>query len=79
MEEQEVVYNYASKNDQDIAKSISEKAHDLGVELTPEEVKVDRTASELSITATYSVHVELPVRPMDLNFTTKTHNKNVMK
>ncbi len=79
MEEHAVVYTYAPKSDQDIAKSIAEKAHDLGVELTPDEVKVDRTAAELSSTATFSVHVELPVHPLDLNFTTKTHNRNVMK
>lgn len=79
MEEQAVVYTYATKTDQEIAKAIADKARDLDVELTPEQVKVDRTSSDLTISATYSVHVDLPVHPIDLNFNTKTHNKNVMK
>jgi hypothetical protein len=74
-----VVYTYAMKSDQEVAKGIAEKARDLNVPLSAEQIKVDRTASELSITATYSVHVELPGYPLDLNFTTKTHNRNVMK
>jgi hypothetical protein len=79
MDEQAVVYTYAMKSDQEIAKGISEKAQELNVPLAPEQIKVDHTAAELSITAVYSVHVEIPAFPMDLNFTTKTHNRNVMK
>jgi hypothetical protein len=67
------------KNDQEVAKGISEKARELNVPLSPEQIRVERTASELSITAVYTVHVEIPGYPMDLNFTTKTHNRNVMK
>ena len=79
MDEQAVVYTYAMKNDQEVAKGISEKARELNVPLSPEQIRVERTASELSITAVYTVHVEIPGYPMDLNFTTKTHNRNVMK
>jgi hypothetical protein len=79
LDEQAVVYTYTVKSDQDIATAIAEKAKDLNVPLTPDQVKVERTASELTITAVYSVHVELPAYPLDLNFTTKSHNKNVMR
>jgi hypothetical protein len=79
MDEQAVIYTYAGKSDQDISKAIAEKAQGLGVPLTAEQIKVDRTAAELTITATYSVHVEFPGYPTDLNFTTKTHNRNVMR
>lgn len=79
MDEQSVVMTYTMKNDQDVAKTISEKARDLGVVVTPDQVTVDRTAVELSIVAHYSVHVDFPGYPMDLSFTTKTHNRNVMK
>ena len=79
MEEQAILYTYTSKSDENIAMAIAEKAQTLDVVLTPEQVKVDRTGAELGITAVYSVHVDLPVYPLDLNFTTTSRNKNVMK
>jgi hypothetical protein len=79
LEEQAVVYTYTTKSDQDIAAAIAEKANEFDVPLSPEQVKVQRGGADLGITAEYSVHVELPVYPLDLNFTTSTHNNNVMK
>jgi hypothetical protein len=79
LEEQAVVYTYTTKSDQDIASAIAEKAADFNVALSPEQVKVQRGGADLGITAEYSVHVELPVYPLDLKFTTSTHNDNVMK
>jgi hypothetical protein len=79
LEEQALFYTYNAKPDAEIAKIVAQKACDIDVPLTAEDIKVDRTAAELSIVATYSVHVDLPIHPLDLRFTTGTHNKNVMK
>jgi hypothetical protein len=79
VEQQAIIYTYQPKSDPEIPKLMAEKAQDLGVELSPEQIKVDRSGAGLAITAAYSVHVDLPVFPFDLHFTTGTHNKNVMK
>jgi len=78
LEEQAQFYTYNSKSDKDIQTAIAQKAQAMDVPVSPEQLKVERLSGELSITAEYTVHVELPLYPLDLNFKTATHNKNVM-
>ena len=78
LEEQAVFYTYNNKSDQEIASAISKKAAAHGVALTPEQVTVQRTNAGLTLTANYSVHVDLPGYPLDLNFKPSSNNKNVM-
>jgi hypothetical protein len=77
--EQAVQYTNFPKRDEAIAAEISQKAQDLSVPLTPEQVTVVRTGSDLTISIAYSVHIDLPVYPFDLNFKNSTTNHNVMK
>lgn len=79
LEEQAQYFTYNGRTDQDIKTVIAQKAHDMDVPISPEELTVERTAGELAISAVYAVHVELPLYPLDLKFTTSTRNKNVMK
>ncbi len=79
LEEQAVVYTYTGKSEQEIATAIADKARMADVPLSPEQVKVERTSGTLAITAEYTVHVDLPGYPLDLNFRTTSRNKNVMK
>jgi hypothetical protein len=79
IDEQSIVYTYTSKSEPEIAAAVAEKAREINVPLSPEQVKVRRGTGDLSITAEYTVHVDLPIYPMDLNFKTSTTNKDVMK
>jgi hypothetical protein len=79
LEEQAQFYTYNAKSNQEIKTVLAQKANDMDVPISPEQLTVERSAAALSITAVYSVHVELPFYPLDLNFTTATHNKDVMK
>ena len=65
--------------DADLPKVLAAKAQNLGVDLTPDQITVQRTGSEISIAAEYSVHVDLPVYPFDLKFKTGTKNHDIMK
>ncbi|HVJ04377.1 MAG TPA: hypothetical protein VM578_01760 [Candidatus Saccharimonadales bacterium] len=78
LEEQAINYTYNSKSDQEIANAIAEKAHDLDVPLAPEEITVVRGGGDLMISTAYTVHVDLPFYPLDLNFKTSNKNKNIM-
>jgi hypothetical protein len=79
LNEQAVSYTYTKSSEQEIANSIVEKARDFNVQLSPEQIKVQRGPDDLAITAEYSVHVDMPIYPLDLNFKTATKNHNVMK
>jgi hypothetical protein len=79
LDEQSIIFTYNAKSEQEIATIIAEKAHEINVPLSPEQVKVQRNAGDLTIATEYTVHVELPLYPLDLNFKTASKNKNVMK
>lgn len=77
IEEQALSNTYSTKSESEIATAIAQKANELDVPLSPEQVTVQRGAGDLTITAVYSVHVDLPIHPLDLNFKTTSTNKNV--
>ncbi len=78
IEDQAVFYTYTPKSDAEIQAAIAQKAQEFSVPRTPEQVTVKRTPGDLMITAEYSVHVDLPLYPLDLNFKTASKNHNVM-
>lgn len=79
LEEQAVSATYSSKSESAIATDIAQKASEFNLPLTPEQVVVQRGAGELTITAEYSVHVDMPIYPFDLKFKTASKNKSLMK
>jgi hypothetical protein len=78
LEEQALSSTYTTKSESDIASDVAQKAAEIDVPLTPEEITVQRGAGEVTITAQYTVHVDMPFYPLDLNFKTTSKNKNVM-
>jgi len=72
---------YSTKTDEDVRNIVLKKAQDLEIPITREQIKVQRTGSQgvgtLAIAADYSVHVNLPGYPLDLNFRAETKNKGV--
>jgi hypothetical protein len=72
---------YNTKPEDQIRDTIFKKAQDLDIPLTKEQIKVKRTgplgSGSLVIDAEYSVHVDLPAYPLDLQFEAATSNKGV--
>jgi hypothetical protein len=79
VDDQSVVYTYQNKSEADIATAIVDKASAFDVALTPDQVKVVRNAGDLSISVEYTVHVDLPFYPFDMNLKAASKNHNVMK
>ncbi len=69
--------SYTTKSEQDIKEALVKKARELDIPLTQDQIQVMRSGNELSISADYSVHVELPGYPLDLHFTPKSKNKKI--
>jgi len=72
-----LVNSYSNKSELDIRNTLAKKAADYGIPLKAEQIHVQRNGPELAIWADYSVHVDLPGFPLDLNFHPATKNKRI--
>lgn len=72
---------YSSKSDDDIRGIVYKKAKEMEIPITPEQIRVHRVGSQgtgtLAIEANYTVHVDLPGYPVDLDFHAATKNKGI--
>lgn len=72
---------YSPKTEDAIRETVFKKAQDLDIPVSKEHIKVERTGGQntgsVLIEARYTVHVNLPVYPLDLNFDPSTLNKSV--
>jgi len=67
-----------SRTEDDIKNSVLKKAQDLDIPLTPEEVHVQRLPNNvIYIDTHYSVHVDLPGYPLELQFQAASKNKPI--
>jgi hypothetical protein len=70
---------YSTKPEDAIRDTIFKKAQDLEIPVGKEDIQVKRSGSQgtgsVLIQAHYTVHVDLPGYPMDLEFNPSTRNK----
>ena len=70
---------YSTKPEDAIRETVFKKAQDLEIPISRESIKVQRLGAQGSgsvlIETNYSVHVDLPGYPLDLQFTPSTKNK----
>ena len=77
--EQAIIYTNFPKSEEEIKIAIAQKAQDLDVPIAPEQIAVSRNRGDVSISFAYSVHIDLPVYPFDVDFEDSTTNQNVMR
>lgn len=68
---------YTHKTDEDIKALVIKKADDLGIPLKEEAISITRTVDGMGISVHYSIHVDLILHPMDLDFTANSLNKRI--
>jgi hypothetical protein len=72
---------YTTKTEDVIRDEVFKKAQEMDVPITKEQIKVVRNGvvgtGSVEIEAAYTVHVNLPFYPMDLNFNASARNKGV--
>ncbi len=68
-------YGGVRKSEDDIRAGIIRKAADLDIPLRPEQITIDRSGADCVITADYTIHVDLPVHPVELDFHTSSKKK----
>ncbi|MDR3762997.1 MAG: hypothetical protein P4M01_02770 [Acidobacteriota bacterium] len=74
-----VEYTYKPQEDAKLPDVMVERAAAVGVVIGPKQVDVNRRGPELGIVVTYTVHIDNPLYPFDLDFKTATKNHDVMK
>jgi len=70
---------YSTRGEDTIRDAVFKRAQELEIPVTKEQIKVQRTGSQgngaVSIETQYTVHVDLPGYPMDLDFHPQSKNK----
>jgi len=71
---------YNNRPESDIRDEVFKKAQDLDIPITKDQIKVVRVGSagsgSLTIDTRYTVHVDLPGYPLDLQFDPSTRNRS---
>jgi len=70
-------YSYINASEDDIKKLVVTKAAAEDITLREDQVVVSRTGSGLGISVHYSIHVDMVVHPVDLDFTANSMNKRI--
>lgn len=70
------VYAYQT-TEQDVKEALAKKAKELEIPLSPDQIHVQKTGSEISIWAEYTISVQTPVKTFDLTFSPSTKNKRI--
>lgn len=72
---------YSTKSEEDIRTVVFNKAKEMEIPITPDQIKVHRVGGmgtgTLVIEANYTVHVSLPGYPLDLQLHAATKNKGI--
>jgi len=70
---------YSTRGDDVIRDAVFKRAQDLEIPITKDQIKVQRTGPQgngsVFIETEYTVHVDLPGYPMDLDFHPQSKNK----
>jgi len=66
---------YTPKSEDAMRETIYQKAKDMDIPLTREQIAVQRAPNGVSIEVNYTVHIDYPIHPVDLNFHTTSKNK----
>jgi len=72
---------YSTKSEEQIRDTIFKKAQELEIPMSREQIKVQRSGPQgsgsITIDAAYTVHLDLPGYPLDLQFDPSTKNRGV--
>jgi hypothetical protein len=60
--------SYSTRTEDQIREIVVQKAKNIDVTLTPEQIAVTRSGQAVSIEVNYTVHLDFPIHPVDLKF-----------
>ena len=69
------INTYSNKSEDAMRESVYQKAKDLDIPLTRENINVIRNGQSVAIDVNYTVHLDYPIHPVDLHFQSSSKNK----
>jgi Domain of unknown function (DUF4845) len=69
--------SYTRATDDEIRKTVVSKAESEDIKIREEQVVITRSQDGLGISVKYTIHVEMVVHPVDLDFTANSLNKRI--
>jgi hypothetical protein len=69
------INTYSNKSEDAMRETVFQKAKDLDIPLTRENIAVTRSGQSISIDVNYTVHLDYPIHPVDLHFQTSSKNR----
>lgn len=67
--------SYTNKSEEEIRQIILVRARDNDIPVSPEQIQVRRTGTDVQVNVDYVVRVDLLLRPVDLKFHAGSKNK----
>ena len=67
---------YTPKPEEEMREYIWRKAKQFDIPVTRDQIKVQRDAQSVAISVDYTVHIDMPGYPLDLQFHTSSQNKS---
>jgi hypothetical protein len=68
---------YIPKTDEEIKTMVLHQAQLMEIPIKEDQVIITRGSDGLGISVSYRIHVDLPVHPVDLDFTANTRNRRI--
>ncbi|MFB3814682.1 MAG: hypothetical protein ACE14L_11280 [Terriglobales bacterium] len=62
-------------SEQDLRENLVRKARGFGIQIQPEQIQVQRLGGDFLVWGEYTVHVDLPLYPLDLQFQPMSKSK----
>jgi Domain of unknown function (DUF4845) len=69
--------SYTQKTDDDIRALVIKQASSYDIPLKEDQIAITRSTDGMGISLHYTIHVDMPVHPMDLDFTVSSFNKRL--
>ena len=69
------INTYSNKSEDAMRETVYQKARDLDIPLTRDNINVTRSGQSVAIDVNYMVHLDYPIHPVDLHFQTSSKNK----
>ncbi len=63
------------RSDQEVRDTVMRQAQSLSIPIKAEQIQVERRNGEVYVWGEYTVHVDLPIYPLDLRFQAMSKNK----
>ena len=69
--------SYNMRSEDDLRNVIMRKARENDIPILPEQIKVQKIVNDVTVSVDYTVHIDMPMYPLDLKFHAGTKNKGI--